>query len=107
MNRGVICHENEEGYKICRGIDSSFQNWHKEFDKIWPEHLKDSKIFILMGSFWAKYIMFKLKRYIGIMFHETEEGYKILRGIDLPFQIDIGNFTNFCLNTRKSPIFSI
>ena len=34
MNRGVICHENEEEYKICRGIDSSFQNWHKEFDKI-------------------------------------------------------------------------
>ena len=41
------------------------------------------------------------------MFRETEEGYKMLRGIDLPFQIDIGNFTNFCLNTRKSPIFSI
>ena len=34
MNRGVICHENEEEYKISRGIDSSFQNWHKEFDKI-------------------------------------------------------------------------
>ena len=32
--RGVILHENEEGYKIWRGIDSSFQNWHKEFDKI-------------------------------------------------------------------------
>ena len=34
MNTGVICHENGEEYKICRGIDSSFQNWHKEFDKI-------------------------------------------------------------------------
>ena len=47
--------------KICAGIDS-FQNWHKEFEKIWPEDLKVSNIFILMGYFWAKYIMFELKR---------------------------------------------
>ena len=31
--RGVIFHEAEGRYKIWRGIDSSFQNWHKEFDK--------------------------------------------------------------------------
>ena len=31
--RGVIFHETEERYKTCRGIDLSFQNWHKEFDK--------------------------------------------------------------------------
>ena len=48
---GVIFHEIEEGYKIWKGIDSSFLNWHKEFDKIRPKHLKNSKIFILMGSF--------------------------------------------------------
>ena len=60
--RGVIFHETEEGYKIWRGIDLSFQNWHKEFDKFWPEHLKVSKMFTLMGSFWAKYIFFELKK---------------------------------------------
>ena len=32
--RGIIVHETEGGYKICRGIKLSFQNWHKEFDKI-------------------------------------------------------------------------
>ena len=84
--RGVIFHETEERYKIWRGIDLSFQNWHKEFDKFWPEHSKVSKIFILMGSFWAKYILFGLKKYRGVVFHETEEGYKICRGIDLSFQ---------------------
>ena len=84
--RGIIFHETEKGYKIWRGIDLSFQNWHKEFDKIWPEHSKVSKIFILMSSFWAKYILFELKKYRGIIFHETEEGYKIWRGIDLSFQ---------------------
>ena len=48
-HRGVIFHETEEGYKIWKGIDS-FQNWHNEFDKFWPEHSKVTKIFTLMGS---------------------------------------------------------
>ena len=87
--RGVIFHETEEGYKIWRGIDLSFQNWHKKFDKFWPEHSKKfSKIFILIGSFWAKYILFELKKvyYTGVIFHETEKAYKIWTGIDLSFQ---------------------
>ena len=76
--RGVIFHETEEGYK--------FWNWHKECGKFWPEHSKISKIFTLMGFFRAKYILFKLKKYKGIIFHETEEGYKIRRGTGLSFQ---------------------
>ena len=84
--RPVTVDETKEGYKILRGIDLSFQNWHKEFDKFWPEHSKVSKIFTLIGSFWAKYILFELKKYRGVIFNETEEGYKILRGIDLSFQ---------------------
>ena len=51
-----------------------------------PSTQKFSKIFILMGSFWAKYILFELKKYRGIIFHETEEGYKIWRGIDMSFK---------------------
>ena len=39
-----------------------------------------------MGSFWAKCILLKLKKYRGVIFHETAEEYKILRGIDLSFQ---------------------
>ena len=49
-------YETEEGCKIWRGIDLLFQNWHKEFNKLWPEHSKVSKIFFLMCFFWAKYI---------------------------------------------------
>ena len=33
-----------------------------EFDEFWPEHLKVSRIFILMDSFWAKYILLELKK---------------------------------------------
>ena len=64
-------------YKIWRGINLSFQTWHEEFDKFWPKHSKVSKIFTLMGSFWAKYILLELKKYRGVIFHDTEEWYKI------------------------------
>ena len=84
--RGDIFHDNGVGYKICRGIDLSFQNWYKEFDKFWPEHSEVSKIFTLMGSFWAKYTLLELKKYRGVIFDGTKEGYKIWRGTGLSFQ---------------------
>ena len=80
--RGVIFHETEEGYKIWREINLSLKNWHQEFVKFWPECSKVSKILTLMGSLWAKYILFKLKKYRGVILHETEQGYKIWRSID-------------------------
>ena len=86
MYRGVTFHETEEGSKSWRGIDLSFQKWHKEFDKFWPEHSKDSKIFTLIGSFWTKYILFELEKYREVIFHKTEELHKIWREIDLSFQ---------------------
>ena len=39
-----------------------------------------------MGSFWAKYILFELKKYRGVNFDETEQGCKTWRGINLQFQ---------------------
>ena len=62
-----------------------FQNWHDKFDEFWPNHLKVSKNFHLMCPFWEKYIIFELKTYRGVIFHDTEKGYKIWKGIDLPF----------------------
>ena len=76
-NRRIIFHETEDRHKIWRGIDLSFHNWHKKFDKFWPEDSKVSNMLILIGFFWAKYILFELKKYRGVIFHETEEGYKI------------------------------
>ena len=83
--RGAKCHYNEEWCKTWRGIDLSFQDWHEEFDGFWLEQLKVSKTLTLMHSFWAKYILFELKKYRGVIFHDTEEEYKIWRGIDLSF----------------------
>ena len=73
-------------YNISRGIGLFLQNWHKKFDKIWPEHSKVLKNFTLMGSFLAKYRFFELKKYRWIIIHKTEEKFKIWRGIDLLFQ---------------------
>ena len=80
--RGVLCHDNEEWYKIWRGIDLSVQNWHEEFDKFWPEHSKISKICTLISCFWSKYIIFELKMYRGVKF---EDWCKIWRKTDLCF----------------------
>ena len=44
---------------------------------------KSQKIFILMGSFWPKYIFFGLKNYRGVIFHDIEEWCKIWRKTDL------------------------
>ena len=56
---------------------------------------KSQKIFILMGSFCAKYILLELKKYKGVIFHGTEEGYKIWRGIDVLVQNWCKEFDNF------------
>ena len=75
--RRVISHDNEWCCKIWWGIDLSFQNWHEEFDKFRPEHSKVSKMFTLMPSLWAKYICFELKKYKGVIFHNTEKWHRL------------------------------
>ena len=108
FHRGVICHDNEELRKIWRGTDLSFQIWSEEFGKFWPKHLKVSKIFILMGSFWAKYILLELKKYRGVIFDETEERYKTWRGINLLFQNWHKEFDRFRPEYSKvSKIFTL
>ena len=49
-------------------------------------HLKFHQILTLIGSFYWRYIKFWLKKYRGVMSHDTEEWYKIWRKIDLLFQ---------------------
>ena len=72
--------------KIWKGIDLSVQNWHEEFNKFWPKHLKMSKIYTLLGFFWPNYRMFELRKYRGVMFDVTQDWYKIWRKTDWSFQ---------------------
>ena len=48
-----------------------------------------------MGSLLANCILFELKKYTGVIFHEAEEGYKTWGGIDLSFQNWDRKFDNF------------
>ena len=53
---------NRRGIQNWGEINSPFQNWHKEFDKVWPDGSKVSKVFTF--SLWANYILFELKNFI-------------------------------------------
>ena len=81
-----MCHHTEELWKIWGEIDLSFQNWHKQFNKFWLEHWKVSKFYTLMDCFWPKYIVFELKKYRGVIFHDAGEWCKIWRKSDLWFE---------------------
>ena len=83
--REVMANNTEEWWKNWRGINLLFQNWG--IWRIWPKHLKVSKIWTLMaGSFWVKFIMFELKKYWGAIFLDTEKWCEIWWGTDLLFQ---------------------
>ena len=91
-----MSHDNEEWRKIWRGIDLSFQNWHEEFDEFWLEYTEVSNVCTLIGSFWPRHIMFELKMSKGVIFHDTEEWWKIWRRTDFWFgncQEEFGRFS--------------
>ena len=70
--RGGIFHDTEEWYKIWRGIDVSFQNWHEEFDKFCPGTLESLQKLHFNGLFLTKvFVTFELKKYRGDMFDST------------------------------------
>ena len=60
-----------------------------------------------MCSFLAKYVLLELKKYRGVIFHETEEDTKFGEQSTCRFKIDIRNLTNFDLSTQKSQRFSL
>ena len=97
--REVMCHDNEEAYKNWRANDLSFLNWHEELHKFWPEHLKVSEIWVLIGSLQRKYRLFELQNYRGVILPDTEELCLFWRKTDLWFEIDY--LANFHQSTWK------
>ena len=82
--RGFIPHYPGHWCKIWRKTDLLFQIW-QEFGEFWPEHSKVPKICTFIGSYCAKYLMFDLKKYRGVIFHDTEKWCKAWRKTDLWF----------------------
>ena len=79
-----MAHDTKKWWKIWRKTNLLFQKW-LEFGEFWSDHLKVSNIFTLTRSFCAKYITLHLKKYWGVVFHDTEESCKIWRKTDLWF----------------------
>ena len=67
---------------LRKNPDLSFQK-RQEFGEIWPKHSKVSKTCTFICFYCAKYLMFDLKKYRGVIFHDTEEWCKIWRKTDL------------------------
>ena len=101
--RGVMSHYTKDWCKIWRKTNFLFQKW-QEFGEFWSEHLKVWKICTLIDPFCAKYITFDLKRYRGIIFHDTGVSCKIWRKTDLCFQKwheEFGKFSSEHLKVSK------
>ena len=79
-----MSYDSEVWCKIWRQTDFLFHKW-QEFGEFSPEHSKVWKICTLIGSYCAKYLMFDLKKYWGVIFHDTEEWCKIWKKTDLWF----------------------
>ena len=81
---GVMPHDSEDWCKIWRKIDLLFQKW-QEFGEFWPKHSQVSKMCIFISSYCTKYLKFDLKKYRGVIFHDTEKWCKIWRKTDMLF----------------------
>ena len=77
-------HDTEDWCKIWTKTNLLFENW-QELGEFWSTHLKVSKTYTLIGPFYTKYIIFDLKKYWGVIFHDTEESCKIWRKTSLQF----------------------
>ena len=69
----------------CGGLllsDLWFQKWHVEFGDF-PPTTQKSENFTPMGYFCPKYMRFELKKYRGVIFHDTEQRCKIWINPDL------------------------
>ena len=79
-----MSHDPENWCMIWRKTDLLIQKW-QEFGEFWLEHWKVSKICTFIGSYCAKYLMFNLKNYRGVIFCDTEEWCKIWTKTNLWF----------------------
>ena len=100
--RGVMPHDTEDWCKIWTKTNLLFQNW-QEFGEFWSEHDKVSKICTLIAPFRAKYIIFDLKKYRRVIFHDTEKSCKSLRKTCLWFGKWHEDFDKFSPEHLKLP----
>ena len=78
-----------------------FKKQQQVFGEFWSQHSKVSKIYTLIGPFRGKYIMFYLKKYRGLMFHNIKSHAKFEKKLTFGLENDMKNLANFHQNTWK------
>ena len=63
--------------------------------QILTQALESVKNIVLIGSLWAKYMLFELQKYRGVTFHDAEEICKFWRKTDLWFEKRLEKFVKF------------
>ena len=91
-----MCNDTEKWWKVWRGIEC------EKFDELWLKHSKVSKIYILLGCFWPKYLILELKKSTEVLYFMTLESdakfeEKLTRGLEN----DTKNSANFHQSTWK------
>ena len=66
-----------------------------ELLNFWPDHSKVYKMCVSIDSLWQKYTLLELQKYIGVIFHDTEEFCKIWKKTDLLFEERLEKFGRF------------
>ena len=77
-------HDTEEWYKIWKGINLWFENWHKEFNNFDLSTRKSQKCSLRCAPF-EQVIFSELEKYRRAIFHGTEDWCKIWRKTELQF----------------------
>ena len=82
MYKRVMFHDTGKWCKAWRKTNLWFQIQHEKFGEFSPNHSKVWK-FHFDGLFCPKYMRFELKKYRGVIFHDTEQWRKIWINPDL------------------------
>ena len=103
---GVIFHDTREWCKIWRKTDFCFQEWHEEFEKFSPEHLKISKLGLWWDSFVQSWKCMSLRFTGELRVMRMKNGANIEEELTSQFKTNMNNLANFDSSTQKSQKFA-
>ena len=94
--------DTEGWWTIRRGTDLSFQNWHKEFEKFWLDHLSLKNLHFNRLLLTNAYNVWAKKNTEELYFMTLESDAKFEEKLTCCLENDIRNLAKFHQSTRKS-----
>ena len=94
--------DTEGWWTIRRGTDLSFQNWHKEFEKFWLDHLSLKNLHFNRLLLTNAYNVWAKKNTEELYFMTLESDAKFEEKLTCDLENDMRNLENFHQSTLKS-----